>query len=173
MGGEPITRQAAPRGSGEGAVVNFPDSQDQPMAAHGTIEPEALLREQRPADSLVSIREIRRLFGLGRTAAYELTHRPGFPAPVPLSPRCYRWWASEVAAFAATLRTERLKSPSAQRRLSQRGSLPQESAPLRITGNVRLARSRRVPGDGASGRNGQTQISDPERDKPQSRGPVR
>ena len=153
--------------------MNSPDGQDEPTALHANDERDALLRERQPTDSLIDIREIRRIFGLGRTAAYELTHRSGFPAPVPLSPRCYRWWASEVAAFAATLRTERLKSPSAQRRLAQRGSLPQESAPLRITGNVRLARSRRVPGDGASGRNGQTQISDPERDKPQSRGPVR
>jgi len=39
------------------------------------------------AGSLITIKEIREIFGLGRTAAYELTHRPGFPAPVPIS-RC-------------------------------------------------------------------------------------
>jgi predicted DNA-binding transcriptional regulator AlpA len=156
MGGEPIIRQAAPRGCGEGAVVNFPDGQDQPMAAHGTIEPEALLREQRPADSLISIREIRRLFGLGRTAAYELTHRPGFPAPVPLSPRCYRWWASEVTAFAITLRAEGLNPPNASRHMTRRRAVPREPAPLRITGKIRLARSQRIPG----GQNGQTAVNE-------------
>jgi predicted DNA-binding transcriptional regulator AlpA len=58
------------------------------------------------AGSLITINEIRKIFGLGRTAAYELTHRPGFPAPVPISRRCYRWWAKEVAAFAAELREQ-------------------------------------------------------------------
>jgi predicted DNA-binding transcriptional regulator AlpA len=48
-----------------------------------------------PADSLIGIGEIRAIFGLGRTAAYELTHRPDFPAPICLSSRCYRWWAAE------------------------------------------------------------------------------
>ena len=34
-------------------------------------------------DSLIGITEIRRIFRLGRTAAYELTHRPGFPRSRP------------------------------------------------------------------------------------------
>lgn len=59
------------------------------------------------SDELISIADIRGLFKLGRTAAYELTHRPGFPDHVEISPRCYRWWASEVYGFAATLRRER------------------------------------------------------------------
>jgi hypothetical protein len=54
------------------------------------------------------------MFNLGRTAAYQLTHRPGFPDPVSLSPRCYRWWASEVAAFTVNLRRESART-SAQR----------------------------------------------------------
>jgi predicted DNA-binding transcriptional regulator AlpA len=59
-----------------------------------------------PADHLISIHEIRAMFGLGRTAAYELTRRPGFPSPVRISARCYRWWAAEVTAFATALRDQ-------------------------------------------------------------------
>jgi hypothetical protein len=36
-------------------------------------------------DHLIGIREIRALFGLGRTAAYELVRHPGFPAVAPVS----------------------------------------------------------------------------------------
>ena len=90
------------------------------------------------ADSLISIREIRALFGLGRTAAYELTHRPGFPAPVRVSPRCYRWWAAEVAAFTADLRRQ------AQPGSRQRPAAPAQDMPtLHITGKVRMARRRK------------------------------
>ena len=92
-------------------------------------------------DSLIGITEIRRIFKLGRTAAYELTHRPGFPDPVPISPRCYRWWASEVAAFTATLRRESARA-SAQR--GDRPRQPDQAAPpRRITGTVRAARTRK------------------------------
>ena len=95
-------------------------------------------------DRLISIGDIRSLFKLGRTAAYELTHRPDFPAPVPISPRCYRWWASEVEAFAAALRRQRSEQPL-------RGSgthletKPHEShpAPRRITGKIRPVRTRK------------------------------
>jgi hypothetical protein len=38
-------------------------------------------------DALISIADIRKRFKLGRTAAYELTHRPGFPNPVPIEGR--------------------------------------------------------------------------------------
>jgi len=90
------------------------------------------------AGTLISIREIRALFGLGRTAAYELTHRPGFPAPVRISPRCYRWWAAEVAAFAADLRRQ------ARPGNRQRSAAPAQSLPaLHITGKVRMARRRK------------------------------
>ena len=110
-----------------------------------TDQPEVLPGDQPPGDRLISIREIRQLFSLGRTAAHELTHRPGFPAPVPLSSHAYRWWASEVAAFAAALRSDGQDSPSRSRRRAQQPTLPQEAAHLHITGKVRSARSRRTP----------------------------
>ena len=87
----------------------------------------------------MNISDIRLLFKLGRTAAYELTRRPEFPAPVQLSRRCLRWWASEVDAYADTLQRE-----GAQRRT--RGTTPRPAhtpgaQPRRITGTVRAARS--------------------------------
>jgi predicted DNA-binding transcriptional regulator AlpA len=57
-------------------------------------------------DRLLTIADIREIFGLGRTAANELTHRPDFPNHVRVSRRCYRWWASEVNAFAEAWRRE-------------------------------------------------------------------
>jgi len=97
------------------------------------------------SDRLISIGDIRTLFKLGRTAAYELTHRPDFPDPVPVSPRCYRWWASEVEAFADGLRRKR-PGQSAGDGVIQRATQPRVShpaTPRRITGNVRAARARR------------------------------
>ena len=95
-------------------------------------------------DRLISIGDIRDLFKLGRTAAYELTHRPEFPAPVPVSSRCYRWWASEVDAYTAALRLKRSQQPAdttqrATKPKASRGATP----PRRITGKVRAARSRK------------------------------
>ena len=43
--------------------------------------PETAGQAQWSSDRLISIEEIRKLFKLGRTAAYELTHRPEFPEP--------------------------------------------------------------------------------------------
>ena len=92
-------------------------------------------------DKLISITDIRALFKLGRTAAYELTHRPGFPDPVPISPRCYRWWASEVDAFAVALRRERVDINARQ---TKKLRLPDPAVPpRRITGKVRPARIRK------------------------------
>lgn len=97
-------------------------------------------------DSLIDIADIRRIFKLGRTAAYELTRRPDFPAPVPISSRCYRWWASEVAAFAATLRQQPAQASTRHPRRSP--VLPgQAAAPRRIIGTVRPARNRKDPQD--------------------------
>jgi predicted DNA-binding transcriptional regulator AlpA len=97
------------------------------------------------SDRLISIEDIRELFKLGRTAAYELTHRPDFPEPVPISSRCYRWWASEVDAFADNLRRKR--SEQSVQGGTQRATKPQTphpaAPPRRITGKVRAARSRR------------------------------
>jgi hypothetical protein len=53
------------------------------------------------SDSLTSIADVRSIFGPGRTAACELTRQPGFPDPVLVSARCYRWRASGIDAFAA------------------------------------------------------------------------
>ena len=93
------------------------------------------------SDKLISIGHIRNLFKLGRTAAYELTHRPGFPDPVEISPHCYRWWASEVDEFAATLRREHAQ---ARTRQAKTPHLPDPGTPpRRITGTVRPARARK------------------------------
>jgi predicted DNA-binding transcriptional regulator AlpA len=90
-------------------------------------------------DQLISIADVRRIFGLGRTAAYELTHRPGFPDPVPVSARCYRWWASEVHAFAVALRSERAQQAA---RPGRSLGLPDPATPpRRIIGKARAART--------------------------------
>jgi len=96
-------------------------------------------------DRLISIRDIREIFSLGRTAAYELTHRPEFPRPVLVSPRCYRWWASEVGTFAASLRPG---SPAPRHtgvtQQAAKGPAPGPATPpRRITGRIRPARARR------------------------------
>ena len=104
-------------------------------------EPEAA-REGRPgADRLVSVADIRALFKLGRTAAYELTHRPGFPAPIQVSRRCLRWWASEVDAYAVALQREGAQRRT--RRAATRVADEPAAAPRRITGTVRAARVRK------------------------------
>ena len=92
-------------------------------------------------DRLISVGDIRTLFQLGRTAAYELTHRRGFPAPVQVSPRCLRWWASEVDAYAVALQRERAQRKS--RRTTTRQAAESAAVPPRITGTVRAAHSRR------------------------------
>ena len=95
-------------------------------------------------DRLISIGDIRDLFKLGRTAAYELTHRPEFPAPVPVSSRCYRWWASEVDAYAAALRPKRSQqSVDAAQRATKPTASQRVMPPRRITGKVRAARGRK------------------------------
>jgi predicted DNA-binding transcriptional regulator AlpA len=92
-------------------------------------------------DRLIGIGDIREFFKLGRTAAYELTHRPEFPDPVLVSPRCYRWWASEVDSFAASLRRERTRRCGRRTRRPSAAHSPTPSG--RITGRVRPARTRR------------------------------
>jgi predicted DNA-binding transcriptional regulator AlpA len=103
--------------------------------------------EQAPwmADRLISVREIRMLFRLGRTAAYELTHRSGFPEPVVISSRCYRWWASEVIAFAACSRREarQPRHPGNGSHASAREISHASTSPPHISGKVRIARTRR------------------------------
>lgn len=104
-------------------------------------EPVPAVTTSLQAGTLISIREIRALFGLGRTSAYELTHRPGFPAPVRISPRCYRWWAAEVAAFTADLR--RQAQPGNRQRPARQPAPAQDMPALHITGKVRMVRRRK------------------------------
>ena len=136
MSGDQITGPATRPSSGDDPAINGSGCTDQPTAPPGN---------RLPTDSLIGIGEIRQLFGLGRTAAYDLTHRPGFPAPVPVSRNAYRWWASEVAAFTAALRAESQHSSASRQRQEQRRTSPQEAAHLRITGKVRAARNQRTP----------------------------
>ena len=127
------------RNAGNGRLPTAEEGRTARLAVSpGPGEPEPAATSSLQAGTLISIREIRALFGLGRTAAYELTHRPGFPAPVRISPRCYRWWAAEVAAFTADLRRQ------AWPRNRQRPVVPAQDLPaLHITGKVRMARRRK------------------------------
>jgi hypothetical protein len=103
--GNPIQRYAA----GEDPAMTSPE--DLPARPPETAGPPSSASGKRQAASgkRISIDYIRDLFKLGRTAAGELTHRPGFPDSVKISPHCYRWWASEWDEFAATLRRERAR----------------------------------------------------------------
>ena len=94
-------------------------------------------------DRLVSIQDIRSFFGLGRTAAYNLTHRPDFPEPVTISPRCYRWWASEVTAFATAQRRS-CDRPTPLSARVRHCEVTKTGRPLRIEGRVRTARTRKA-----------------------------
>ena len=53
---------------------------------------------------LISRQQVGDLFGLRRSATYDLTQRPDFPPPVVVSPKCLRWPVDEVVAFAEKLR---------------------------------------------------------------------
>lgn len=112
--------------------------------ASSAYDPKAVRLGRPGTDRLISIGDIRTLFKLGRTAAYELTHRSGFPAPVQVSRRCLRWWASEVDAYAGTLQQERARRKT--RRTTTRRATESAELPRRITGTVRAARSRGGPG---------------------------
>jgi predicted DNA-binding transcriptional regulator AlpA len=103
-------------------------------------EPETATAARLPTDSLIGIREIRAIFGLGRTAAYELTHRPDFPAAICLSSRCYRWWAAEVTAFAGGLRQP--ARPATRQRSRRPATRSDYTTTPRISGSVRMARRR-------------------------------
>ena len=109
--------------------------------ASSACDPEAVRQGRPGADRLISIGDIRVLFKLGRTAAYELTHCPGFPAPVHVSRRCLRWRASEVDAYADALQREGTRRRTRQATTRQAGE--PVAVPRRITGTVRAARGRR------------------------------
>ncbi len=106
-------------------------------------EPETARQGRGNTDWLISISDIRALFKLDRTAAYELTRRPEFPAPVQVSRRCLRWWASEVNAYADSLQREGARC-RAHRSTTRQADAP-AAQPRRITGTVRAARSRKEP----------------------------
>jgi predicted DNA-binding transcriptional regulator AlpA len=131
------------RGAGNGHLPAAGGSRTDPLTVSPSVgEPVAAATSSLQAGTLISIREIRALFGLGRTAAYELTHRPGFPAPVRISPRCYRWWAADVAAFTADLR--RQARPANRKRPARQPAPARDMPPaLHITGKVRMARRRK------------------------------
>jgi predicted DNA-binding transcriptional regulator AlpA len=122
-----------------------PSERDWPGTG-GPGESQAEVQTRWATDTLISIRDIRELFSLGRTAAYELTHRPGFPEPIKLSSRCYRWWASEVLDFTADVRLRNTPSRQSREagRAAYRPASPDDPTPLRITGTMRVARSRKA-----------------------------
>jgi predicted DNA-binding transcriptional regulator AlpA len=134
---QPVLNQKAP--------LSLYRGRGQPDMTDHTHDAESGIAASLEAGSLITIKEIQKIFCLGRTAAYELTHRPGFPAPVPISQRCYRWWAKEVAAFAAKLREQpatTVKIGHRQKEMDQ-ASHSRDAQSLRITGEVRVVRSRK------------------------------
>lgn len=50
-------------------------------------------------NELITSRELQDLFGLGRTAALNLTRQPDFPAPYRINGRTFRWDRKEVLAW--------------------------------------------------------------------------
>jgi predicted DNA-binding transcriptional regulator AlpA len=126
-------------------MSSTPSERDSP-GTHGPGEAQTVVQARWATDTLISIRDIRELFSLGRTAAYELTHRSGFPEPIKLSSRCYRWWASEVMAFTADVRPGNAPSRQSREagRAAHRLAAPDDPAPLRITGKMRVARGRKA-----------------------------
>jgi predicted DNA-binding transcriptional regulator AlpA len=119
-----------------------PNWHDATSAGITVPEPEGDWQARWASDALITIADIRKRFRLGRTAAYELTYRPGFPDPVPISPRCYRWWASEVDKFAASLRREKVSQSAAGSPRKEKPLAPGPATPVRITGTTRAARTR-------------------------------
>jgi predicted DNA-binding transcriptional regulator AlpA len=114
--------------------------------ASSAYDSEAVPQGRPGTDRLISIGDIRTLFKLGRTAAYELTHRSGFPPPVQVSRRCLRWWASEVDAYAVNLQRAGARRKSRETRRTTTPPVAESAAvSRRITGTVRAARSRREP----------------------------
>ena|SRR5579859_7698417 len=125
--------------------MNRPPSRLESPTTYGPGEAQTEIQNRWAADKLISIHEIRELFAVGRTAAYELTHRAGFPRPIKLSPRCYRWWANEVTAFAASMRrdNETPKRISNAHRAAGQQTQSEGTPPLHITGRTRFARTRK------------------------------
>jgi predicted DNA-binding transcriptional regulator AlpA len=91
--------------------------------------------------TLITMKEIRAKFRLGRTAGYELVRRPDFPARIVISPRCHRWLESEVDAFGEALRDHPVARWGSTGRRVQPPGLA--AAPRRLTGEVHPVRARK------------------------------
>jgi predicted DNA-binding transcriptional regulator AlpA len=118
------------------------DAETPELEAERTADRE--MRMRTTDDTLIGIADIRTIFKLGRTAAYDLVRRPDFPARVVISARCHRWWASEVDAFAARLQAPISPVRSAPARAAAAPYHASPSAPLaRRTGHERPAAQRR------------------------------
>jgi predicted DNA-binding transcriptional regulator AlpA len=90
--------------------------------------------------ALITMKEIRAKFRLGRTAGYELVRRPDFPARIVISTRCHRWLETEVNAFA-----EALRDHPVPRRVtaSQRAQPAGPTTALRLAGKEHPVRARK------------------------------
>ncbi len=49
--------------------------------------------------SIFDIHTVRRIFGVSRTAGYDLTRSAGFPPPIVISSRCLRWPVEDTLAY--------------------------------------------------------------------------
>ncbi len=91
--------------------------------------------------NLITMKQIRAKFKIGRTAGYELVRRPDFPARIAVSPRCHRWLESEVDAFGEALRDHPTpRGATASRRAQPLGTA---AAPRRLTGKEYPVRERK------------------------------
>jgi predicted DNA-binding transcriptional regulator AlpA len=95
----------------------------------------------RDGDNLITMKEIRAKFKLGRTAGYELVRRPDFPARIVISPRCHRWVQGEIDAFGEMMRDH----PVPRRVTASRQAQPPGRAmtPRRLTGEEHPVRARK------------------------------
>jgi predicted DNA-binding transcriptional regulator AlpA len=51
-------------------------------------------------EKFLTSREARGLYGVSRATWDRARKRPGFPKPVMLGPRCYRWRETQLLAYA-------------------------------------------------------------------------
>jgi predicted DNA-binding transcriptional regulator AlpA len=70
---------------------------------------------------MVSAIHAAEMFGVSERKFHELRHRPGFPAPVDLGPRCKRWRVADLEEYMAALPTAE-PSLAPERLMRHRGS---------------------------------------------------
>jgi predicted DNA-binding transcriptional regulator AlpA len=93
---------------------------------------------------LMSRQQVGGMFGLRKSATYDLTRRPDFPPPVVISSRCLRWPVEEVAAFAEQLRRKNDGRPIRQAGVGRASGDAVWLVPAgRVVGRVRPARGAR------------------------------